>query len=210
MATQRVIPIEEDSYPAQVITIGSNYKPTPTTLEGCIIAGSGQQSVTFTNNSGATIDIHFGTNPVLGTVFTDIIGLANGTSSTQTPLVANGTANYHIKEGATVDNGPYAIQVGSGPMYIQFSDSSTAVITNPSPVAIPYGGKLEMVPAVAGDCYTVTWTGVDPFNPPITSADSTIHTEDISAVADYSYTVKYAGIPGSTGSGGGTVKVKGQ
>src|ERR1039458_10482291 len=80
MATQRVIPIEEDTYPAQEITIqlvNNNYVPTP---QACKIYGSQQQSVTFINNSGATVNITFEPNPITPTVFKEILNLATNTS----------------------------------------------------------------------------------------------------------------------------------
>jgi hypothetical protein len=208
MATQRVIPIEVDSYPAKVITINPGYVPTP---QACKIAGSAQQEVTFTNNSGATIDIRFDGIPVIGNVFSDITGLTDGNSSDpQLPQVANGTANYRVYVGGVKQaGGPYAIQVGNGPMYIQVTNVATGPMTNPDPVAIPYGGTLEMLP---GDAHTygVSWkNNLDPFTPPITKVDSTPHTEQLSAIADYKYTVTKTEIKFGTGNGGGTVKIKG-
>jgi hypothetical protein len=213
MATQRVIPIEEDSYPAKVITIqlvNNKYVPTP---QACKIYGSQQQSVTFTNNSGVPINITFEPNPITPTVFNDINNLGNGLSDTQLPQVANGTVNYFVNPvgGNSVD--PYAIQVGIGPMKIQVVyDSANAVaLCTPDPVAIPYAGTLEM-DSGDGNSYSVTWkNNVDPFAPnnPLTTVDNTPHTEDLSALVGYTYTVQKTPPPikQGTGRGGGKVIV---
>jgi len=208
MATQRVIPIEEDAVPALVITINQNFVPSSA---GCFIAGSGEQPVTFVNNSGAACTITFDVNPISGTVFTSPINLPAplNSSNTQTPPanLVGATVNYYISAPG-VNNGPYAIQIGPGPMYIQFAVDVLGVKVNPTPVAIPPAGTLEMLPADT-NTYNVTWAnGVDPFTPPITTADSQVHTEDLS-LAQYSYTVQVK-TPGlGTGHGGGKVVVTG-
>jgi|CZKY01.1.fsa_nt_gi hypothetical protein len=214
MATQRVIPIEEDTYPAQEITIqlvNNNYVPTP---QACKIYGSQQQSVTFINNSGATVNITFEPNPITPTVFNDILNLANNTSSGPwSPLVADGTVNYFVNPAGGNSVQPYAIQVGIGPMKIQVVYDSALGLAKctPDPVAIPYAGTLEMD---AGDSnsYSVTWkNNIDPFAPtnPLTTVDNTPHTEDVAALLTYTFSVQKT--PPSpkegTGRGGGKVIV---
>jgi len=212
MATQRVIPIEEDTYPAKEITIqlvNNNYVPTP---RACKIAGSEQQSVTFTNNSGAPVNITFEPNPITPTVFNDILNLANNSSSGPwPPQVADGTVNYFVNPVGGNSVEPYAIQVGIGPMKIQVVYNSALGLAKctPDPVAIPYAGTLEMD---AGDSnsYSVTWkNNIDPFAPtnPLTTVDNTPHTEDVAALLTYTYTVQKTSPQEGTGNGGGRVKV---
>jgi len=205
MATARVIPFE-DNPPVQLIAIDATYTPSS---EGCFIQAG--QSVTFTNNSGVTIDIKFTPNPITPTVFNDILGLAKGNSSNpQTPLVAAGTANYGVYVGGVHRSGPYAIQVGAGPMKVQIQDSSSGPVCTPNPVAIPHdasagGGTLEMVSA--DYVYAVGPAPFsDMFNPPLTSADSKPHT-NMSGAGDFDYTVTQKS-PKLGGGGGGTVKIK--
>ena len=216
MATQRVIPIEEDTYPAQEITIqlvNNNYVPTP---QACKIYGSQQQSVTFINNSGATVNITFEPNPITPTVFNDILNLANNTSSGPwSPLVADGTVNYFVNPVGGNSVEPYAIQVGIGPMKVQVVYNAALGLAKctPDPVAIPYAGTLEL-DSGDGNSYSVAWkNNLDPFAPnnPITTVDNTPHTEDLSAVLTYTYTVQQTPPPPrikqGTGNGGGRVKV---
>jgi hypothetical protein len=207
----RHLPVDRDFVPSQTITIGTNFEPSP---KGCTIAPPGTLSITFTNNSGTTIDIQFETNPVYPNqiVFNNVSNLANGTSNTQQPQVANATVNYNVIAGGT-PYGPYAIQVGNGPMYVQITYDTTksAGQCTPDPIAIPPGGTLEMVST--DYTYTVGWLTSDPFTPALNwvydgVANNTPHTAN-NSLGDYSYTVaKYPKIQNS-GSGGGTVKVKG-
>ncbi|MGA3089957.1 MAG: hypothetical protein ABSD75_15185 [Terriglobales bacterium] len=215
MATRRVIPIDEDSLPAQQININSNLIPSP---GACIIAASGQQAVTFINGSGSAITITFDDNPISGTLFSSPINLTasgSGASYTQIPTLPNNltgaTTNYYISAGS-VKNGPYAVQVGAGPMYIQFTEDNQGVLVNPTPVAIPFGGTLEPV-AGDGNSYNITWpNSTDPFNPLIQTVDAQVHTEWITGIAEYNFRVMKAGPIRSpklgTGHGGGTVKVQ--
>jgi hypothetical protein len=202
---------EPEFLPSQTITIGTTFEASP---KGCTIAPPGTLSITFTNNSGAPISIQFETNPVYPNqiVFNNISNLANGTSNTQQPQVANATVNYYVTSGAT-SHGPYAIQVGIGPMYVQvtYDNAKGAGQCTPDPIAIPPGGTLEMVST--DYTYSVGWPTSDPFTPPLQwiyagVANNTPHTAN-NSVADYSYTVtKYPQLK-LAGSGGGVIKVKG-
>lgn len=209
MATQRVIPPEIEDVPAKTINItASGASP-----KACIILGSQQQAVTFTNNSGSPITITFEENPICEQIFTDVENLsptAPNNSVTQTPLIPNGTVNYNVTIGGTTSE-LCAIQVGVGPMYVEVASTNAGIITNPSPVVLPVGGYLEMISTDYE--YTVKWTPLDPFSPAITevyvgAGNSTPSQENESnTVQDYTYTLTKAPI-GTTGSGGGTVKVK--
>ena len=111
----RVIPYEDN-----VVAPNINITPTGASPEGCFLQQTGQ-TITFTNNSGVSIDITFVPNPVLPNqvVFNDILGLSPpppNNTNTQTPQVANGSVNYNVNIGGT-KYGPYAIQVGNGPFW---------------------------------------------------------------------------------------------
>jgi hypothetical protein len=209
MATQRVIPPEVENAPAQTINItASGASP-----KACIIQGSQQQAVTFTNNSGSSITITFEENPICEQIFTDVENLsptAPNNSATQTPLIADGTVNYNVTIGGTTSE-LYAIQVGVGPMYIEIATANAGIITNPSPVVVPVGGNLEMISTDFD--YTVKWSPLDPFSPAIgevyVGAGNNTPSQDNQSniVQDYTYTLTKAPV-GTTGSGGGTVKIK--
>lgn len=207
MATQRVIPIEEDIDAPKIITINGNLVPS---YGGCFIAGSGQQSVNFVNNAGIACTITFDNNPISGTVFNspiDLTASGPGSSVTVTPpsSVAGATVNYYISAGL-VKTGPYAIQIGSGPLYIQFEEDSLGVLVNPTPIAIPPAGTLEMVSG-DGNTYNINWNnGVDPFTPPIATADGLVHTENVAA-ATFGYTVAAKTPLLGIGHGKGTIVV---
>ena len=209
MATARVIPFE-DNVAAQNVNVTS----TGALPEGCFLQAG--QAITFTNNSGASIDITFVPNPVLPNqvVFNDILGLsptAPNNTNTQTPQVPNGSVNYNVNVGGT-QYGPYAIQVGNGPMYVQITNS----VCTPDPVAIPHnvtvgGGTLELVstdvnyavgPATFSQRFAPTLTTVG-----VGLRNNTPH-RDLSGAGNYNYTVAPTAIAAG-GGGGGTVRVKG-
>jgi hypothetical protein len=170
------------------------------------------RTATFTNNSGSAVDIRFDPNPVYPSVivFNDIVGLSSNHTNTQTPQVANGSVNYHVVVGAT-RYGPYAIQVGSGPLYIQLSyDSATGkILSTPDSPVIPAGGTVEMVSA--DFTYNVSWSNGDPFTPAPTSVgvgvSNNIPHQENASQGDYTYQLTPSG--NGTGSGGGKVIVKG-
>ncbi len=216
MAKAHVIPIEADDVSApQVIKITGAGVASPAAR----IIGAGQ-SVTFINNYGSPVDIQFDPNSIAPTtVFNDIIGLSPANSNTQKPQVANGSVNYYVKVGSGPAQGPYAIQVGAGPLYIQvsYNPASGKALVNPNPAMIPCKGTLEMVSTDYN--YDVAWTTGDPFAPALTSvgvSNNTPHQESKGAIGDHAYTVtKYGtsqntrgGVTAAGGGGGGTVKVK--
>lgn len=211
----RDIPPKAFTVPAQNISITAGPAASP---QACIIQGSFQQSVTFTNNCGQTIDIKFATNPVNPTqkVFNDILGLsptAPNNSVTVAPLVANGSVNYKVYFGGTGYQ-PYAIQVGAGPMQIQvkYDSASGKGQCNPDPVVVPVGGTLEM--KSADYAYNVNWPGMQggPFTPHITSIGMLGSAQGTgpATAGDYTYTVTRVAAAGDIIiGGGGTVRIKG-
>jgi hypothetical protein len=214
MAAARVISFGEN-VPDQLITINSSFAPSP---EGCFIQAG--QNVTFTNGSGAVIDIKFAPNPITPTVFTDITGLsptAPNNTATRAPSsqVPNGSVNYYVYLGGVLQSGPYAIQVGTGPMFVQISTSGGNVVYTPATAAIPHqvsigGGTLELVstdysynigPASFSNMFTphLTQALVSGNNP---------HT-NIGAVGGFDYTAtQQQPSPKLGGGGGGKIKVQ--
>ena len=201
----RVIPFE-DSATAQNISITA----TGATPGGCILTAV-QDTVTFTNSSGYSIDITF--NPT--GIFNNVSNLSptSGSNVNTQPAPVNASVNYYVtvyEPGVTVTNGPYAIQQGTGAMVVTVSGSGTNITCAPDPVAIPVGGNLKMSPAISTSQYTVGWTNGDPFTTPITTVDNTSHTDDPQdGPGDYSYKIPKPSVTAGTGNGGGTVKVKG-
>ena len=107
-------------------------------------------SLSFRNTAGFPVDVVF-TN-----VFPAISNLAdNGNSGAQGGATAlNVTLNYTIvnhNNGQTT-GGPYAVQFGIGPLPITIS----ALNTNPDPVAIPKGGRIQFNNN-DGVTYTIKW-----------------------------------------------------
>jgi hypothetical protein len=194
----------------QQITINSDYTVTP---QGIVVSQGDQ--VNFTNNSSATITITWVT-PVSGqSVYTNF-NVAAGTTVYFTAPSYNVSGNYYVYVSGSPQTGPYGIQVGSGPMYVQVTTNAQGVpVCTPGTVVIPWGnatvgrGKLAMI---AGDSntYSVTWTTPpgDPFTPQLIAVpDGLVHT-DISVVGDYTYTLTVNTPTAGGGNGGGTVKVK--
>ena len=212
MATARYI--QPEDVPALNITITSSGVASPN--QTCIIA-NGQQ-VIFTNTSGSSVNIVFqldAQDPTVA-VFNNVNGLSptapNNTNS-QTPLTSNRTVNYSIVIG-TNTFGPYAIQVGAGPMYISVSYNSALNKgdVTPDTAVVPFRGTVEMISTDYQ--YRITWnasngnpfpglTDIYTYSNPLTKVYS-----DTLPVGPYGYTVTKTGmIADGTGHGGGTVKV---
>ncbi|MGA7293894.1 MAG: hypothetical protein WBW53_18610 [Terriglobales bacterium] len=197
MATARVIHHEDDNPSPLVITISSNGVISPPTY---IIANG--QPVTFTNDSGATLSVTFEADAFGVEVFDNVNDLNPNTSNTQSPQVDDRTVNFNT-DGST--DYPYAVQVGSGPMYVKV----TASVCTPDPVVIPRDGTIEMVSTDQN--YGVEWNASngDPFKPPLTEIYlsgnplTVPHTEYLPA-NDYAYTITSP----VEGPGGGKVIVK--
>jgi hypothetical protein len=197
----RVIPFE-DSDTVQNISITA----TDAIPEGCILTAL-QNSVTFTNNATSSVSIAFNPTGIL----TNISNLVACSTSAAQTMPASASINYSVTVGSVVTpNGPYAIQSGDGFMVVTVSGGIGTETVSPDPVAIPLGGNLEMQPAVSSHVYDVAWTDGDPFTVPITTADSTSHTDNSgNGTGEYPYTVTRVTIEGGGGKGGGKVIVVG-
>jgi hypothetical protein len=163
MATARVIPREDIVQP-----INFTYSGTTLTVSSPAIIVGATDSITFANLSAtATISIAFAANPPVinptgptGPVLFNSMILGPGSSNAQTPMAANGSVNYTVTAGGTTF-GPYSIQVGAGPLYVQVASSQTT----PETVSLPKGGTLEMYSTDV--TYYVSWTAMgDPFATP--------------------------------------------
>jgi hypothetical protein len=193
----RVIPFEDTD-----TVLNISITATDATPEGCILSTT-QNSVSFTNNSGASISIAF--HP--GGIFSDINNLPAGQTSAPQPAPANASVNYCVTVGPAV-NGPYAIQTGTGYMQVVVSTSGEEIKCAPDEVAIPLGGNLMLTPAASIDGYPVTWNNGDPFTQPITSVDNASHADNPQdGSGEFTYEVGGPG-PKENPGGGGTVIVR--
>lgn len=210
MSAARNIPPMEDT--VQIISITYANSTLTVSPQGIIIAPGEQVSFANSGSSQAPIGVTFSANPpgppAGSTLFTNITNLQPGSTQPQTAPNSNGSVNYMVTAGAT-SYGPFAIQVGNGPLYIQVTNSNCL----PDPAVIPPRGKLAMFSADSGnDSYNVNWTGTngDPFTPPIQTAVSGMQNNVVSVgtptLGQYTYKVTRAPIEGN---GGGKVIVKG-
>jgi len=218
MATERIIPMR-DGATNQNISINTSFAATP---RACIILST--QAITFTNGSGSPVSIQFVPNPINPSqpIFNNISNLPGGPSPSQpqTPNNlnnGNGSVNYYIVAGG-VPYGPYAIQIGNGPLQVLISMSGGNITCTPNPSVIPtynsalgIAGTIEMVPDNVINNYAIGWPGGDPFTPPLTSPDSQPHADGPgTTITDYDFTVSTRSPrEGVGGGGGGTVKIKG-
>jgi len=202
MATARIMPKIES---VEVITIDSTFTPSP---QGVILSSG--TPVEFVNNSGATINITFNANAPGPKLFDNITNLLNqNTSAQQQPQAVNGSVNYTITAVGGSTYGPFAIQVGGGPLYVQITYTAGAGFSTPDPAVIPVGGTLEMV-NLDPHSYGVGWGGGNnPFSPALNqvgrAAGNSAHTSNVGA-GTYTYTLTTDHNP-AAGSGGGKIKV---
>jgi hypothetical protein len=189
---------------AQTITIDPTLTPTP---QGALLASD--TPVQFTNNSGYTINITFypnppavSPNPAGPTMFTNITNLLDGQTSQQlTPNPTTGSVNYKISAVGGSTTGPFAIQEGTAPIYVIFSDVASAPECTPSDVAVPDDGSIEMT-NYDTNTYGVGWV-TDPLSPPLNSvggAGGNSARTATGALGIYTYS---ATLPRPNASGGG-------
>jgi hypothetical protein len=149
-----------NNYPSEIVAVGSE--------------------VTFANSSSssAAITITFAPNPPgitnppgapLFTPTTITIQPGQNSGARTLPANTNGAVNYTVSVSGTQVGGPYAIQAGTGPLYVQITD----FIPNPNEVAVPptagsSQGMLEMY-STDEPYYTVQWPALNPF-PGLTKA----------------------------------------
>jgi hypothetical protein len=203
MAVARYLDPEPQVQP-QLVNINSQGMASPA---GVSIANG--QPVQFNNNSGTTISITFANTAVSNQrVFNDIASLGPGQSTTESPLINDKTVNYTLSIGT---NGPFAIEVGVGPMEI----SVTSELPNPLVAVIPPNGEVQFT-ATDNQCDIHWENNNDPFNPPLNTvyvgqSNNQIGQEQGNSAANFGYTLgdivaDEAGGDG-VGGGGGTIKV---
>ncbi len=167
MATARVIPGQAANW---TITFTYNGSTLAVTYPGLAVSPGDQ--VTFSNSSSSTapIVITFVTptlppnvTPPTSPLFPNMT-IQIGQSQQQTaPQNVNASVNYNVSVGGvTIPGGPYAIQVGTGPLYVQITNSAAS----PQSVAIPEDGMLGMFSTDV--TYYLDWTNTgNPFPTPI-------------------------------------------
>ncbi len=182
------------------------------------IAGGPNQQITFTNNSGGTISIQFVPNPPGPTMFTNITGLANGMTDTQTANVdlnGNGAVNYYVYDANNNPYGPFGIEIGNGPLYVSVTYSAAKLAGQCTPDPIALAPNAHMVMYSTDYNYTVKWPTSfgDPFSPHLISvvpgAPNNSAVQEVANLQSYSYTVKSTNPALGTGNGGGKVIVVG-
>jgi hypothetical protein len=207
MAAARVIPREE-----AVRTITYDYNGSTLTVSAPAIMIGSTDQVNFSSslNSTGPIVITFAANPPVpnppGPTLFNNITLLRGETIGQVPQAANGSVNYTATAGGQTF-GPYAIQVGAGPLYVQINNSNTI----PDPAVIPKGGTLEMY-STDGVTYGISWPSTgDPFPTPppgLTTVNpgvsNNIPYTETSKVAIYAYSLA---VLDKLGIGGGKVIV---
>jgi hypothetical protein len=199
MSAARAIPITATEWS---VTIDNTFTPKPPAF----IIEPGD-TVKFINNSGSDINIQFDPTSQPEPMFsnTPVIPKNGGTYVATTSPGVNGSELYSIYVGTTKQNGgPYAIQVGTGPLYVEVTNAETA----PDPAVIPVGGTLRIIDS-ANNPWTVGWKQggnpcPNPFNPPLT----TVGNHQVTAnTGKYDYTLSSGGP--ILGNGGGTIIVSG-
>ena len=186
---------------AQIITILAAGVASP---QGVILAASTQ--IQFNNQSGQPVTITYtanGSQGVNNNLFPPVTNpLPNGASSAVlTPIYANGAMNYTVTPSPGIAAGPYAIQLGQGYMIVTVSNNTT----NPSPVAIPYGGNLQVFSADSKQ-YNLGWGVTNPFG----NMNQTSPTVYNAQTLWFGYSVTAQGMAGPGGElGGGKVIVVG-
>ena len=195
------------------ITIDDTYTPS---RQGIVVSQGDQ--INFENESGVDIIIAFQTNGNGQAVYPAMnLSVPNNGSNGFAAPNANCAANYYIYNSDVTPpallSGPFAIQVGTGPMFVTVGGSVTNPTYNPETVAVPLGtslppgtGNLQMNTATT--TFGITWkNNNDPFTPPITQTDGSAHgVAQTSALSTYTY---YAGPSPVQNPAGGTVIVRG-
>jgi plastocyanin len=190
------------------IAIDNTFTPTP---QGVVVQPGDQ--VEFQNNSGVDIIIEFAANPPGQAVYSNMnLPVTNGTTAGFTAPNYSASANYSVYQGTTEESGPWVVQVGTGPMFVQLSDASGVVNYAPPTVAIPHGnattgkGQLVIMPSLNSGDYTIKWGVTDPVTPPLGASGTSSHAVT-SAPGEYDYSATAddpcATVPKSDGSGGG-------
>jgi hypothetical protein len=163
---------------------------------------SNYDSIEFQNNAPFPVAITF--TATSGTVFNNIASIpaSGGRSTPQQTQKSNVTVNYAITNlnNANQVQGPYGIEVGTGPMQINIQGGQP----NPRTISIPSGGQIQFdnLDSVA---YNVSWNPVNSF--PNGTVQPGMNPAQTGPSGNQAQTVTY-GYPTLDGTNGtGTVKV---
>ncbi len=166
--------------------------------------------VTFVNSSSsvAAITINFAPNPpgvsnppgpVLFTPSSITIQPGNNSGALTLPANTNGAVNYTVSVNGTQEGGPYAIQAGTGPLYVQITNftPSPGEAAVPSTVSSSQQGMLEIY-STDQTSYTIKWPVTNPF-PGLTAAYKPLSSNSPYAQSGPATTYTYE-IPSSAGA----------
>jgi hypothetical protein len=199
MSAARNLPPLED--PVKDISITYANSVLTVSPQGVIVAKGEQVNFANTASSQAAINITFNPNPPGPppgpTPFTNITDLQPGESNSQTAPNSDGSVNYTVTAGGTTF-GPYAIQVGNGPLYVQIDNG----VNSPKKAVIPVGGTLRIVDTANNPWYVKWDGGANPFTPPLTTVGN--HQATLGA-GEYDYKFSEGGPLLGGGGGGGII-----
>jgi hypothetical protein len=161
-------------------------------------------SIEFQNNAPFPVAITFTTTS--GTVFNNIASIpaSGGRSTPQQAQKSNVTVNYTITNlnNPIQVQGPYGIEVGTGPMQINIQGGQP----KPTTISIPPGGQIQFdnLDSVA---YNVSWTPPSSFNPNVNPIQQGMNAVQTGPSGNQAQTVTYTYPTLDGTNGGGTVKV---
>src|ERR1700716_2588696 len=163
---------------------------------------SNYDSIEFQNNAPFPVSITF--TATSGPVFNNITSItaSGGRSTPQQAQKSNVTVNYTITNlnNSNQVQGPYGIEVGTGPMQINIQGGQP----NPKTISIPSGGQIQFdnLDSVA---YSVSWTPANSF--PNSLVQPGMNPIQTGPSGNQAQTLTYS-FPSADGTnGGGTVKV---
>jgi len=197
MSAARANPIPVNEWK---IVIEDGFAPSS---QGIIISPG--DTVLFVNNTRYPVNIVFDPTSQPEPMFSDTPVIPPGESyvATTSPDL-DGSEMYRVYSGGVKQNGgPYVIQVGRGPLYIEVTHGITA----PDPAVIPAGGTLRIIDSANHSYTVIDWkksgnSCPNPFNPPLAAVGN--H-EVTAGTGEYSYTLSSCNP--IVGDGGGTIKV---
>jgi hypothetical protein len=214
MATARNIYPEPQ---ATTYTVTFTYINGQLTVSNPAIIMTATDQIAFNNSedSTATISFVFSANPPVPSPYTPpgpaildyptaLFAPGAGTGNLA-PIVPDGAVNYIVQVNGTQVGGPYAIQVGVGPLFVAINGASYY----PTTAVVPTGGYIEFY-TLDGNTYQVGW-GVGILNPfpglvkayPLTNGASPYQNSPPNNPNTYTYNLSPNLV---LGGGGGTVK----
>jgi hypothetical protein len=161
-------------------------------------------SIEFQNNAPFPVAITFTTTS--GTVFNNIASIpaSGGRSTPQQAQKSNVTVNYTITNlnNPNQVQGPYGIEVGTGPMQINIQGGQP----NPKTISIPSGGQIQF-DNLDNVAYNVSWNPANSFNPNVYPVQPGMNPVQTGPSGNQAQTLTY-GYPTLDGTNGtGTVKI---